>query len=293
MRSEAEVRRAPFAAGDVAVLYDRRRRRYRIELREGGTFGTHVGEIPHAQIIGRNEGFTVLTSRGHRLLVFRPTFREAVLELPRQSQVIYPKDLGTLLSRGDIYPGARVVELGMGSGATAAAILRAIGPSGSLTSYEVRENIVEPSKRNVAKLAPDAPNHVVVVADAYEADIGDGNVDRVITDIPEPWRTADAAAKALRTGGIYFSYLPTILQVHQLTVALTQDQRWRLVETVEIMEREWHVTDVSVRPEHRMVGHTGFLTTARRSEPLPGQDEEAEATNGEPADGAPEDEADA
>ena len=274
MSDEAHLRRAPFADGDIAVVYDRRRRRYRVRLAAGALFETHLGYVPHDELLGRTEGFSVVTNKGHRMLVLRPTFAEGVLDLPRQSQVIYPKDLGAILLHGDLYPGARVVEVGMGSGATAAAILRAIGPSGALTSYEVREEIVAAARRNVTGLAPDAANHTVVVADVYAEGVGERDLDRAIVDIPEPWRIVDGLTEALRPGGIVVSFLPTVLQVHQLTEALNRDGRWRLVETVELLERPWHVTDASVRPEHRMVAHTGFITTARRCE-APPQDEGA------------------
>ncbi|MEE8519250.1 MAG: hypothetical protein V3S98_09015 [Dehalococcoidia bacterium] len=285
-QTEAETRRAPFADGDIAVLYDRRRRRYRVQLKTGGSFSTHQGAVPHDVIIGRHEGFAVLTHKGHRLLVFRPTFRESVLELPRQSQVIYPKDIGEVLMRGDIYPGARVVEVGLGSGAASAAILRAIGPTGSLTTYEVRESVVAPASQNVARLVGGTANHTVVVGDAYEQPIAERDLDRILLDVAEPWRIADSAADALRLGGILICYLPTVLQVHQVTMALTMDSRWRLVDTVELMEREWHVTDQSVRPVHRMIGHTGFITTARRTEPLP--DVEGDGPADDPQEGLPE-----
>jgi tRNA (adenine57-N1/adenine58-N1)-methyltransferase len=282
--TEADANRGPFMDGDVAVLFDRRHRRYRVPLRGGGSFSSHLGAIDHDRIIGRLEGFVAVTSKGHRMTVLRPTFQERVLDLPRQSQVIYPKDLGSLLMRCDFYPGANVVEIGLGSGAASGAILRAIGPRGSLVSYEVREAIVERTKRNVAELAPDAENHRIVVADAYETGIAQHDVDRVLMDLPEPWRLIDTTADALRTGGILAAFLPTVLQVHRLSVALNMDTRWRLVETIEIMERPWHVTDLSVRPEHRMVGHTGFITTARRCEPAtePGADAPVAGEDDEP-----------
>ena len=271
-------RRTTFAEGDIAMLYDRRRRRYRLPLKAGASFSTHTGSIFHDDIIGRPEGFTAITSKGHRLVVVRPTFHEGVVELPRQSQVIYPKDLGAIIMRGDIFPGANVVEVGLGSGASAAAILRAIGPSGSLVSYEVREEIIEPSRANVAELAPESTNHEIVAADVYVDGVRETNVDRMLCDIPEPWRITDMAANTLRLGGVFTSFLPTILQVHQLTMALTMDTRWRLVESFELIERAWHVSDRSVRPEHHMVAHTGFLTTARRCEPV----DEPEAESDEP-----------
>jgi tRNA (adenine57-N1/adenine58-N1)-methyltransferase len=266
-KNEAGSNRGPFQPGDVALMYDRRRRRYRVALQAGGRFSSHLGSVDHDDILGKNEGFVMQTSKGHRVVVLRPTFRERILDLPRQSQVIYPKDLGTLLLRLDAYPGAHVIETGLGSGGAAGAILRAIGPTGSLTSYEIREAIIEKAKANVRELAPEATNHNVVLADAYETGFAETEVDRILLDLPEPWQMADHAAKSLRNGGIVAAYIPTILQVHQLTMALTRDTRWRLVETIEVIERPWHVTDASVRPDHRMVAHTGFMTTARRCEP--------------------------
>ena len=265
--TEAELNRAPFAAGDIVVLHDRRRRRYRIPLRAGGRYSSHLGAVDHDAIIGQHEGFVIRTNRGHNLTALRPTFRERVMDLPRQSQVVYPKDLGALLMWLDLYPGAHVIECGLGSGAASSAILRAVGATGSLVSYEVRGEIVGPAKANIRKLVGEHHNHTVVVADAYEAGFAERDVDRVLLDLAEPWRLADAAAATLRLGGVVAAFMPTVLQVHQMGMALSTDARWRLIETVELIERPWHVTDVSVRPEHRMVGHTGFIMTARRCEP--------------------------
>ena len=267
-RTEAELNRAPFAAGDIVVLHDRRRRRYRIRLLAGGRYSTHLGAIDHDDVIGQHEGFVIRTNRGHHVTALRPTFRERVLDLPRQSQVIYPKDLGPLLMRLDLYPGATVVECGLGSGAAAATILRAIGPTGSLTSYEVREDIVESAKANIRELAPGADNHTIIIADAYESGFAEHNVDRVLLDLAEPWLLLPTSAAALRPGGVIAAYIPTVLQVHQMGAGISLDSRWRLAETIEVIERPWHVTDQSVRPEHRMVAHTGFIVTARRCEPL-------------------------
>jgi tRNA (adenine57-N1/adenine58-N1)-methyltransferase len=258
----------PLAVGDTVVLHDRRHRRYRIVLKAGERFFTHLGAIEHDRLIGRDDGLAIETDKGHLMRALRPTFAEAVYDLPRQSQVIYPKDLAAILMHGDFYPGARCVEVGFGSGAASAAILRAIGPQGSLTTYEIREQVVAPSKANVAQLAPGADNHTVVVGDAYETGITERGIDRVLTDVPEPWRLLESAAIALRTGGVLTCYLPTVLQVHELAMALKADPRWALVDTVEVLERPWHMAPTSARPEHRMVGHTGFITTARRVEPL-------------------------
>ena len=265
--SEAQLRRAPLAAGEIALAYDRRNRRYRVPLEAGALLETHLGYVAHDVLIGRREGFFASTNKGHRLFVLRPPFGDAVRELPRQSQVIYPKDLAGLLMRADVYPGARVVEIGLGSGATAAALLRAVGPTGSVVSHEVRGEIVEAAGRNVAELAPGATGHRVVIGDAYRDGIGGEEADRVVADVPEPWHLLEAAAGVLRPGGVFAAYLPTVLQVHELMMRLTRDDRWHLAEAVELLERTWQFSETSARPEHRMVGHTGFITTARRCEP--------------------------
>ena len=270
--------RHPLQPGEVVTLHDRRGRRYRLKLSAGATFHSHLGPLAHDDLIGRQEGCFAVTSTGHRLLAVRPTLLEAVLEMPRHSQVIYPKDLGAILLRGDIYPGARVLEIGLGSGATAVTLLRAVGPTGQVISYEVRPEVVEGARRNIAELLPSSANHTIRIRDAVAEGIQEQELDRVVMDVPEPWLIADAAAEVLRPGGILLSFLPTVLQVHQLSVALLHDHRFHLVETVEVLERSWHVTDRSVRPAHRMVAHTGFITTARRCEPGAALG----STNGEP-----------
>ncbi len=259
-------RRGPLQAGEVVILHDRRGRRYRLKLSAGATFHTHLGSLDHADLIGRNEGCFVPTAKGSRLLALRSTLVEAVLEMPRHSQVIYPKDLGTILLRGDIFPGARVLEVGLGSGATAATLLRAVGPTGEVVSYEVRPEVVEGARRNIQELVPSMDNHTVRLRDAIVNGIDERDLDRVVTDVPEPWDAVEAAAEALRPGGILLCYLPTVLQVHELGTALRREPRFHLAETVEVLERPWHVTSRSIRPVHRMVAHTGFITTARRCE---------------------------
>ena len=264
---EATLKRAPLAEGDIALVYDQRKRRYRIELKAGALLETHLGYVTHDEIIGRHEGFFLNTNKGRRLFILRPAFSDAVRELPRQSQVIYPKDLAALLMHADIYPGARVIEVGLGSGAASAALLRAVGPQGSVVTHEVREEIIAPARRNVEHLAPGATNHRIVVADAYASGIGTEEADRVVLDVPEPWRLIPASADVLRQGGIFTAYLPTVLQVHELMMNLTRDRRWHMAESFELLERTWHFSEMSARPDHRMVGHTGFITIARRCEP--------------------------
>ncbi len=255
--------RTRFQQGDLALLIDRKRRRYLLTLNEESTFHTHVGTLPHNEIIGSDQGSWFRTSLGQSLLAVKPTLGEFILEMPRSSQVIYPKDLGNIIMLGDIFPGARVIEAGLGSGALTATLLRAVGPSGSVTTYEIREDMVERGLRNIKALTNDASNHKLNMADIYEG-IQERDVDRIVLDVPEPWHVVPWAADSLALGGIFLSFLPTILQVHQLSEAFSSDQRFQLVDTVEVLLRPWNVSHRSVRPVHRMVAHTGFITTARR-----------------------------
>lgn len=253
--------RAVLRAGERVLLVDSKRRRHLVTLADGASFHTHAGVVGHDAIIGRPEGITVRTSHGQRLLVLRPTLGEYVLEMPRGAQVIYPKDLGPILVLADVFPGARVLESGIGSGALTLALLRAVGPSGHVTGYEVRTDFADRAQRNVRAYLGDELPLTVEVRDTYEG-IDLGGLDRILLDLPEPWQVVPHAAEALRPGGILLSYLPTIGQVAQLRAAL-EDSPFGLMESLEVLQRGWHVEGASVRPDHRMVAHTGFLTTAR------------------------------
>ena len=255
-----------FQQGDLALLTDRKERRYLLTLDEKTTFHTHVGTLPHREIIGQEQGVWLRTSRGQSLLAVKPTLSDFVLEMPRGAQVIYPKDLGNILVLADIFPGATVVEGGLGSGALTVALLRAVGERGSVTTYEVRKDMANLGRKNVESMAPSVRRHVLKMRDIYEG-IEERDVDRVVLDVPEPWHVVPWAAEALAMGGILLSFLPTILQVHQLVQALTLDGRYQMIETVEVLLRPWSVSQRSVRPAHRMVAHTGFITTARRCSP--------------------------
>jgi tRNA (adenine57-N1/adenine58-N1)-methyltransferase len=251
----------PFAPGDRVLLVDSRRRRHLVVLEAGGQFHTHAGVVAHDDLVGREEGVTVRTSKGARLVAVRPTLAEYVLEMPRGAQVIYPKDLGPILMLADVFPGARVLESGVGSGALTAALLRAVGPTGHVTGYEIRDDFARRAQRNVcAFLGADVPLDVHV-RDVYEG-IDDRGLDRVVLDLPEPWRVVKHAVDALRPGGILVAYLPTILQVARLREELAGSP-FGMVETLEVLQRSWHVEGASIRPDHRMVAHTGFLTHAR------------------------------
>jgi tRNA (adenine57-N1/adenine58-N1)-methyltransferase catalytic subunit len=250
-----------FAPGERVLLVDNRRRRHLVMLVDGGQFHTHAGIIQHDDVIGSPDGSTVRTSRGARLTAWRPTLSEYILEMPRGAQVIYPKDLGPILLLADVFPGARVLESGIGSGALTMTLLRAIGPTGHVTGYEIRSDFADRARRNIEGfLGPDVPLDIEV-RDAYDGfDVGD--LDRVLLDLPEPWRVVKHAETALRPGGILLAYLPTIGQVTRLREELASSA-FGMIDTLEVLERHWHVDGQSVRPDHRMVAHTGFLTHAR------------------------------
>jgi tRNA (adenine57-N1/adenine58-N1)-methyltransferase len=250
-----------FAPGDRVLLIDAKQRRHLITLAEGGAFHSHTGVLDHALLIGADEGITVRTTMGSRMVAVRPTLSEYILKMPRGAQVIYPKDLGPILMLADVFPGARVLESGVGSGALTMTLLRAIGPEGHVLGYELRDDFADRARRNVESfLGPDLPL-TIEVRDVYDG-IDADDLDRVILDLPEPWRVVKHAEASLRPGGILLSYLPTIGQVMRLREELA-DSAFGMAESLEVLQRSWHVDGQSVRPDHRMVAHTGFLTHAR------------------------------
>ncbi|MCY3692214.1 MAG: tRNA (adenine-N1)-methyltransferase [Chloroflexota bacterium] len=255
-----------FVPGELALFLDRKGRAYLQTLTQGEEFHCHLGFIPHAEVIGQAVGGWYTTSRGHVLLGIRPTLGDYVRLMPRGPQVIYAKDLGNIVSMADIFPGATVVEAGLGSGALTTGLLRAVGPAGRLVSYEINESVVAKAESNVKSVISDTSRWTVKVGDIAEG-IDAKAVNRVVLDLPEPWRVLDAAANALSTGGILLCFLPTVLQVHELVLALQDDGRYARIETAETMLRGWNVTRRSVRPAHRMVAHSGFITTAVRCVP--------------------------
>ncbi|HEV3450521.1 MAG TPA: tRNA (adenine-N1)-methyltransferase [Acidimicrobiia bacterium] len=250
-----------FARGDLVLLVDSKRRRHLVTLEPGGEFHSHAGIVRHDDLLGRDEGTTVRTTLGARIVAVRPTLAEYVLEMPRGAQVIYPKDLGPILMLADVFPGARVLESGVGSGALTLTLLRAVGPTGHVTGYELREDFATRARSNVERLlGADLPLRVEV-RDVYEG-VDEEQLDRIVLDLPEPWRVVKHAEVALRPGGIVVAYLPTIGQVARLREELA-GSAFGMAQTLEVIQRGWHVDGQSVRPDHRMVGHTGFLTHAR------------------------------
>lgn len=250
-----------FAIGDRVLLLDAKRRRYLVELREGGEFHSHAGFVPHAEIIGRSEGVTVESTKAAEYTVLRPTLEDFVLEMPRGAQVIYPKDLAPILMFADIGPGMRVFESGLGSGALSTAMLRA---GAEIVGYEVREDFANRARTNVRSFLGEAAldRYHVNIADSYaEIDAELGPFDRIVLDLPEPWQVVPHAERVLRPGGILLAYTPSITQASQTREALRG--RWIENRTIEVLHRGWHVEGQAVRPDHRMVAHTGFLTVAR------------------------------
>jgi len=252
------------AAGDLILLIDKVGRRYRVRLAAGEQFSMHAGAIAHDDLIGRPEGVVVATQRGSRLLAVRPTFAEQVTGRRRQAQPIYPKDLGAILVGADVFPGARVLEAGTGTGALTIALVRAVGTSGEVVSYELREEFLELARRAVVEtLGAVPPNLALKQGDVY-AGVDERDMDRVLLDLSEPWQAVGTVHAALRPGGIVFAHCPNVSQVQRFFDCLREVRGFGLLEAYEVLQRGWTVRGRSMRPSHRMVAHTGFLCFARR-----------------------------
>ncbi|MCK6554465.1 tRNA (adenine-N1)-methyltransferase [Candidatus Binatia bacterium] len=250
-------------AGDAVVLIDRKEREYLRVLRPGTRIHLRSGNIETDALIGEPEGRVIYNSGREAFLVLRPTFAQLIPNLPRQAQVIYPKDIGPILLWGDIYPGATVIEVGAGPGALTMALLRAVGTGGRVVTYEIREDFVDMARGNVRRFLGETPNWTVKHADA-RLGFEESGVDRLTCDMPEPWTVLAPAAEALRPGGAIVGYVPTVLQVKHFVDALRSHGAFAGVQVFEAMQRFWHVQGQSVRPDHRMVAHTGFVIVARR-----------------------------
>jgi tRNA (adenine57-N1/adenine58-N1)-methyltransferase catalytic subunit len=257
----------PFVPGERILVVDSKGRQYLVALADGGEFHTHTGVVPHSELIGQDEGVTVRSTTGARYTALRPTLGDFVLHMPRGAQVIYPKDLGPILVLGDIAPGDRVLESGVGSGALSLALLRA---GADVVGYEVRDDFAARAIDNVVAFLGESvrERYRVQVRDCYEG-VDERDLDKIVLDLPEPWQVVKHAESSLRAGGILVAYTPSIVQAMQLREAL-DDSGFELAETVEYLRRTWHVVGQAVRPDHRMVAHTGFLTSARLLGEVPG-----------------------
>ena len=254
--------RGPFGPGDRVQLTDPKGRRYTLILETGGQYHTHRGALSHDELIGRPEGIVVASTAGTQYLAFRPLLADYVLSMPRGAQVVYPKDAAQIVMWGDIRPGARVLEAGAGSGALSCSLLRAVGESGSVTSYEVRQDHAEHAVRNVERFFGGTPaNWIFRMGDVAEFA---GEVDRVVLDMLAPWEVLPSVTAALMPGGVLTVYVATTTQLSKITESLREQQCWTEPQAWETLLRPWHVVGLSVRPEHRMIGHTAFLLTARK-----------------------------
>ena len=252
----------PFRPGDRVRLTDPKGRNYTLVLAEGEEYHTHRGALKHDDLIGAEEGSVITSAGGTSYLALRPRLADYVLSMPRGAQVIYPKDAAQIVMWGDIFPGARVLEAGAGSGALTCSLLRAVGPEGSVTSYEVRDDHAEHAVRNVERFFTERPaNWTLTVADLATHT---GEVDRVVLDMLAPWEVLPTVHKNLVPGGVLVVYVATVTQLSTITEALREQQGWTEPESWETLMRPWHVVGLAVRPEHRMVAHTAFLLTTRR-----------------------------
>jgi tRNA (adenine57-N1/adenine58-N1)-methyltransferase len=232
-------------------------------LTPGAEFHTHRGYVAHDAVIGQPEGSVVKSTSGDQFLVLRPLLVDYVMSMPRGAQVIYPKDAAQIVHEGDIFPGARVLEAGAGSGAMTCSLLRAVGPSGRVISYELRDDHAEHAERNVVTFFGERPeNWDLVIADV--AEFSGDQVDRVVLDMLAPWEVLDAVAAGLVAGGVLIVYVATVTQLSRAVEALREAQCWTEPRAWETLQRGWDVVGLAVRPEHRMRGHTAFLISARR-----------------------------
>lgn len=256
-------RTGPFTIGDRVQLSDAKGRLHTVILEPGKEFHTHRGAIKHDDLIGTDEGSVVNSTNGTPYLALRPLLVDYVLSMPRGAAVIYPKDAAQIVHEGDVFPGARVLEAGAGSGALTCSLLRAVGPEGEVISHEIREDHAEHAVRNVERFFGERPaNWSLTIGDV--ADYDGAPVDRVVLDMLAPWDALPTVSEALIPGGVLIVYVATVTQLSKVVEALREQECWTEPRSWESMVRPWHVVGLAVRPEHRMQAHTAFLVSARR-----------------------------
>jgi tRNA (adenine57-N1/adenine58-N1)-methyltransferase len=263
----AQRRRGPFRAGDQVQLTDQKGRHHTVTLQPGKDFHTHRGAFAHDELIGAPEGSVVVTTGGTPYLALRPLLVDYVLSMPRGATVVYPKDAAQIVATADVFPGARVVEAGAGSGALTCSLLRAVGDAGSLVSYERRPEFAAVAGGNVERFfGGPHPAWRLVVGDLREEPVEPG-VDRVVLDMLAPWDCVDVVSAALAPGGVVCCYVATTTQLSRVVEALREHGTFTEPSASESLVRTWHVEGLAVRPDHRMIAHTGFVVTARRLAP--------------------------
>ncbi len=268
MTDDAPRRTGPFAVGDRVQLTDPKGRHYTMILKSEAEFHTHRGIVAHDDVIGQPEGSVIKSSGGDAFLVLRPLLVDYVMSMPRGAQVIYPKDAAQIIHEGDIFPGATVLEAGAGSGAMTCSLLRAVGPDGTVISYEVRDDHADHAMRNVATFFGAEPaNWRLIISDVVDSDLADASVDRAVLDMLAPWDVLDAVGRMLVPGGVLIIYVATVTQLSRTVEALRERQCWTEPRSWESLQRGWNVVGLAVRPEHTMRGHTAFLISARRLAP--------------------------
>ncbi|HEY0485753.1 MAG TPA: tRNA (adenine-N1)-methyltransferase [Mycobacteriales bacterium] len=261
----AQPPRGPFREGDRVQLTDPKGRLHTITLQAGKEFHTHRGGLAHDDLIGRPEGYVVTSTGGTQYLALRPLLADYVLSMPRGAQVVYPKDAAQIVAMADIYPGARVLEAGAGSGALSCSLLRAVGDRGSLLSWERREDFAEVARENVRRFFGEAPAAwTLTVGDVGQADLSGAELDRVVLDMLAPWEVLDNVAPALIPGGVLIAYVATTTQLSAIVEALREHGGFTEPRAWETLVRDWTADGLAVRPDHRMVAHTAFLVSARR-----------------------------
>lgn len=258
---------AQFAAGDPCLLYDEKGRRYLIELVPGKEFHYHRGLLAHDRIIGADDGVVLESSKGAGLVALRPRLADYTLKMPRGATVVYPKDVGAIVVWADVGPGMTVVEAGTGSGALAMALARAVGSEGRVVTYERRSDHAAKAKKLIEGFFGEVPPQLELREGEVEAGIAEVAPERIVLDLPEPWHSVASASAHLASGGVFCCYLPTVPQVQTVREALDDAGVFFDVMTFEVLHREWAIDGRSVRPSHRMIGHTGFITVARKISP--------------------------
>jgi tRNA (adenine57-N1/adenine58-N1)-methyltransferase len=256
-----------FAEGDRVQLTDPKGKLYSFTLAAGKEWHTHKGWITHSDVIGLPEGSVISTTAGLKFTAFKPLLADYVLTMPRGATIVYPKDAAMIIGLADIYPGARVLEAGVGSGALTISLLRAVGNNGSVHSVERRADFADNAKSNVYNYFESAlQNWRLTVGDLQDQNF-DSEFDRVILDMLAPWECVDIAARALRPGGVFMSYVATTTQLSATAESIKSDGRFTEPESSETLVRGWHHEGLAVRPQQRMIGHTGFLIQSRRMAP--------------------------